>query len=83
MHVYNFFVCVLVSRVEHRKPLVGRILTTGCLICEVQTICVAITLESLCDAVTTPTLKVARMTSPQLCNTKILQIKTHFFSQRV
>lgn len=44
-------------------------LTTGCLICVVQTVGVAVTFEALRDAVSTGTLEVTRVTSPQLCNT--------------
>lgn len=44
-------------------------LTTKRLICIVQTVSVAIAFEAFSDTVSTATLKVTGMTSPQLCNT--------------
>lgn len=44
-------------------------LTTGCLICIVQTVGVTVTFKALRDTVSTGALEVTRVTSPQLCNT--------------
>ncbi len=45
-------------------------LTTGRLICIVQTVGVAITFEAFSDTVSTAALEVTGVTSPQLCNAK-------------
>lgn len=45
-----------------------RTLTTGCFICVVQTVGVAVTFEAFSDTVSTAALEVTRMTSPQLWN---------------
>lgn len=51
-----------------KKCNMCRILTTGCFICIVQTVWVAITFEALSNTMSTVTLEVTRMASPQLCN---------------
>jgi len=53
----------------HCKNIQCRTLTTRRLICEVQTVSAAIAFEALSDTVSTATLEVSGMTSPQLCNT--------------